>query len=390
MLKLKEFIQNNTNWEEILSNFPYNLIIKRDFPYIMFKYNQLSSDFTIDLVREARGVIFREDTWKCVCHSFDKFGNYGESYCPEIDWSTASVQEKVDGSLIKFWYDDLSWHISTNGTIDAYKATIGDSYDVGDNSYGKLVLTAIVNAGLTVNTLFENLNKDNTYMFELVSPQTRVVVPYTNTELYFLGYRSKANDREYSPHEENCDEVVEFIKKYFKVPKIYSLYTLEQVEAAAKILTWNEEGYVICDTDFNRVKIKSPEYVKVHHLATLKGLITTERLIDLVIKNEQDEFLAYFPEYKVRVMHIYYIRLCVYGNCIADLRDIENNYHPKTRKEFAEIVNTRYPTYERPYLFAGSANLAKKLFKEMTVPKYSKLIKDYLNDERWGVREWEV
>ena len=390
MLKLKDFIQNNTNWEEILSNSPYNLIIKRDSPYIMFKYSQLSSDFTNELVRDARGIIFREDTWKCVCHPFDKFGNYGESYCPDLDWSTASVQEKVDGSLIKFWYDDLSWHVSTNGTIDAYKAAIGGSKDVSAGSYGELVLTAIVNAGLTVNAFFENLNKDNTYMFELVSPQTRVVVPYANTELYFLGYRSKVNDRECSPHDENCGEVIEFIKKYFKVPKTYPLGTLEQVEAAAKALTWNEEGYVVCDKDFNRVKIKSPEYVKVHHLATLKGPITTERLIDLVIKNKQDEFLAYFPECKVRIMHIYGIRLCVYGNCIADLRDIENNYHPKTRKEFAEIVNTKYPTYERPYLFAGSDKLDKKLFKEMTVTKYSKLIKDYLNDERWGVREWEV
>ena len=387
MLKLKDFIENNANWEELLTNSPYNLIIKRDSPYIMFKYNQLSSDFTLDLVREARGIIFREDDWTCVCHPFDKFGNYGERYCPEIDWSSASVQEKVDGSLIKFWYDNSCWHISTNGTIDAYKAIIGVSNESEDESYGKLVLEAIKNAGLTANDFFENLNKNNIYMFELVSPQTRVVVPYENTELYFLGYRCKVNDKEYSIYGSNCGEVVDFIKKYFKAPQVYSLYTLDQVEEAAKHLPWNEEGYVVCDKNFNRVKIKSPGYVRVHHLSTLKGPVTTERLIYLVLKNEHKEFLIYFPEYKRRVANIEGIRKYVYANCIVDLRDIENNYHPKTRKEFAEIVNTKYPEYERPYLFGGIANLVTNLFKKMTVTKYSKLIKDYLNDERWGKRE---
>ena len=122
-LELREFILSHDNWEELLTAEPYYLKISRDDEYIMFKYNQVFSDFNIPLVREARGIIFRESDWECVCHPFDKFGNYGESYCPEIDWKTTSVQEKVDGSLIKFWYDN-GWHISTNGTIDAFKANL--------------------------------------------------------------------------------------------------------------------------------------------------------------------------------------------------------------------------------------------------------------------------
>ena len=71
---LLEFIQNNLNdWEEKLSSDPYNLKISRDGPYVMFKYNQFSSDFSNPIVREARGIIFREDNWKCVRRAFDKF-----------------------------------------------------------------------------------------------------------------------------------------------------------------------------------------------------------------------------------------------------------------------------------------------------------------------------
>lgn len=138
-LELKDFILSHDNWEELLATDPYDLKISRDGDYIMFKYNQLSSDFTIPLVREARGIIFRESNWGCVCFPFMKFGNYGESYCPNIDWNTASVQEKVDGSLIKFWYDN-GWHISTNGTIDAFKAELND---VKYQNFGQLVMNAI-------------------------------------------------------------------------------------------------------------------------------------------------------------------------------------------------------------------------------------------------------
>lgn len=49
-LELRDFILSHDNWEELLTAEPYNLKISRDGDYIMFKYNQLSSDFTIPLV----------------------------------------------------------------------------------------------------------------------------------------------------------------------------------------------------------------------------------------------------------------------------------------------------------------------------------------------------
>ena len=33
-------------------------------------------------------------------------------------------KKKIDGSLIKLWYDNNDWHISTNGTINAYEAEV--------------------------------------------------------------------------------------------------------------------------------------------------------------------------------------------------------------------------------------------------------------------------
>ena len=79
MLNLEKFIKEHPNWEELLTTDPYNLKVSRDDGYIMFKYNQLCSDFSLSEVKEARGIIFREADWKCVCHPFDKFMNAGEA-----------------------------------------------------------------------------------------------------------------------------------------------------------------------------------------------------------------------------------------------------------------------------------------------------------------------
>lgn len=106
-LELRDFILSHDNWEKLLSEPPYSLKIHRSNGLILFKYNQLSSDFNLEIVREARGIIFKEDTWECVCHAFNKFGNYLESYAPDIDWSHCRASEKIDGSLIKlYWCHD--------------------------------------------------------------------------------------------------------------------------------------------------------------------------------------------------------------------------------------------------------------------------------------------
>ena len=73
------FCYTHDNWAELLTQDPYNLKIKEDGPYVMFSYDQIRSDFNIEIVREARGIIFRNGAWEApVCWAFNKFGNYGE------------------------------------------------------------------------------------------------------------------------------------------------------------------------------------------------------------------------------------------------------------------------------------------------------------------------
>ena len=102
-LNLQCFIERHPDWETLLGEPPYSVKISRETMFgrrlVMFKYSQFDSDFMNPLVRECRGIILDEDTFDVVSYAFDKFGNYGEPYCPEIDWKTARVGEKLDGCV---------------------------------------------------------------------------------------------------------------------------------------------------------------------------------------------------------------------------------------------------------------------------------------------------
>jgi len=279
MLKLSKFIQEHTDWKELLTQEPYFIEIKSDNNYILLKYNQIKSDFYNPIVKECRGIILDKNTLQPVCIPFFKFGNYGEGYSDNIDWSSAKVQEKVDGSLIKLWYHNFTWRVSTNGTINAYNARL--SNDVTSfTSFGNLFDFACVKNNFSLSSL----NKNYTYMFEVVSPYNRIVVPYDEINIYHIGTRDNITMKEL--------DVDIGIKK----PKEYLLSSLEKCIEACSKMSYNEEGYVVVDKYWQRIKVKSPAYVAVHHMSN-NGCINKERIVELIKTGEDGEFLNYYPEY---------------------------------------------------------------------------------------------
>lgn len=333
-MKVLKFINNNKeNWKELLSKAPYCITIKEDVPYYLLKYNQLDSDNSYEIVRECRGCIIRYDMSKdeyiCVCHPFDRFFNYGEPHAAEIDWDSAVVREKIDGSLIKFWADiSGGWHMSTNGTIDAFKAEISD--DPIGLTYGDIVESAL---GCKWTSFCRELNPSYTYMFELVSPKTRVTVPYNYDGLYYLGQR-------------HCDTMIEEynydpVWRNFCIcePRVYHLRSLDDCISLVDEFTKDEEGVVVSDDNFNRIKIKSPEYLIAAHCAN-NGKLGLRTAVRLIREDKVDDFLAYAPMHRVKMELI----IAAYEDMIAEL--ITSFAEVKhlcwmSKKDFVEMLNFR-------------------------------------------------
>jgi hypothetical protein len=345
-IELRDFILSHDNWEELLIAEPYSIKIKREAGFVIFNYNQLSSDFNNEIVRECRGIIFKEGEWEYpVCHAFDKFGNYGESYVPEMDWTSIKVSEKIDGSIMKLWCYDDKWYVSTNGNIDAEDA---DVPDIRKDNFRELFFDGVVKNLTKVRYpggLFRwlrDLKTNYTYIFEMVSPYTRVVIPYEYTDVYFLGARNNESNYQYG-----CDENSAYAMnmQMFPRPKIYSMNSLEDIIDAANELPWDAEGYVCYDKYFNRCKIKSPRYV-VAHFARNNNVITRKHLIDIILKGEMNEFLIYASDYKdqmewtKQLMEDFINVMNTAGTLARNLRKLDRPRAAEVIKFFHKVVQS--------------------------------------------------
>jgi T4 RnlA family RNA ligase len=358
------FCSTHDNWEELLTVEPYYLKIKEDGLYVIFNYDQIRSDFNNPIVREARGIIFRKGKWEYpVCWAFNKFGNYGESYVPDIDWNTAFVSEKVDGSLIKVWWDG-DWNISTNGTIDAFKAELNN---VKFSSFGEYFINTLLRYYENSTEFYCHLDTDYTYMFELVGPYNRVVIPYEEPAIYFIGARDKTTGEEFC-----CSKVVTGALGMgrFNRPAQYSLSSLSDCVKAAELKSWDDEGFVVCDAWFNRVKIKSPAYVMAHY-ARNNSVINRKHLIKVILAGEAEEFLCYAADYK------------------EELETVQNlmNAYCKVGDQIAKSCQRLYEIPKKTY--AVWVQTLPKIYQDLAFKNYNNIMstKDYTAG--WNENKWE-
>ncbi len=300
----------------------YKLIHKRHNKYpnlVLLRYNQLESPMTEQVSCEARGLILDENNnWAVVSRSYNKFWNDTDGHAAKIDWETAKVYEKLDGSLVVLYWYDNHWNVQTSGTPDAS---------------GEVNQTGITFEQLFWDTwnklgyrLTDHMSVGLCFVFELLTPENRVVVPHSKPRIVLHGVRSvlpTENYQEFNP---------EGVAKYYgwEICKSYPLQTIEQITEAAKNLNPMEcEGYVVRDAQFNRIKIKSPQYVALAHM---KDGFSDRRMIELVRTNEGSEFLGYFPEYKD--LHNKYLNK--YQSLVSCLEEsYEKIKHIEGQKDFA-------------------------------------------------------
>lgn len=309
-------------WAEILET-DYKIKITRDGYLASLKYNQIESPMGETIVQQCRGMVVDTERRQVVAWPYDKFWNHGDSGAASIDWATARVQEKLDGSLMILYWDvqDECWSVASSGTPRA-----SGSFGSDDRTFHEAFWQT-----------FEALDyilpgphrRDMCFMFELCDSPNRVVVRHAAPRLVLHGARSLEGE-EFGGTEELA--VLADLSNW-ELVKEFPISSIDDCLRAAEALDpLNQEGFVVVDANHNRIKIKSPRYVLLHHL---KGEATVRRAIELWQSGEASELLSHFPE-MASVITPVHDEL----NAIATqaVRDFADNANHASRKDFAIAV----------------------------------------------------
>lgn len=284
MLKVQEFLQQYS-LNDLVEKYSIHAKRHKDYPnLVQLKYDQLNSPMSKDIVQECRGVILDENyNWKVICLPFTKFFNYHEGQADKINWKTAITYEKIDGSLMTLYHYDHKWHVASSGLPDA-------SGQIKDQDF-------------TMKDLFWKIWNDlkfdrpdfieTNYMFEMSSPFTKIIVPHTSSSISLIG----ARDLE-SLEERSVEEVSTFFN--WNTPMTFKLESLEDsIEFCKHLNPMKQEGLVVIDSKFNRIKIKSPQYICLGLLGhgPDSNKLDPKYILEIIRTNEGSEFLSYMPQY---------------------------------------------------------------------------------------------
>jgi hypothetical protein len=192
----------------------------------------------------------------------------------------------VHNSMMQVYFDEYlgKWFAATTGTAEGE----GEVNNKMGTTFNDLFWQT---ASKYSDDLRYLLNPDYTYVFELTSPYNIVVTPHGVSSITLLTVRNN------NTLVENSYEELLHDSAFLSVPlaETFNFRNMDiaDVHKTLENMPWSEEGYVVCDKNFNRVKIKNPAYVAAHHTVTGKAY---HNVIGIIKNNEIDEFLAYFVD----------------------------------------------------------------------------------------------
>lgn len=309
-MKDKLLIEENLNkyglvYNDILQK-EKGIKVKRINDYFLYRYNQLDNNcnFSDEITQECRSIIFKYNSqdiveprnteqkehnkakFTRVCVPFYKFFNYNEPISNDLynkmKDKNLYAYEKIDGAMIMLWYDEY-WHISTSGNINAADAPISNP-----NSIFKNYLEMFEYCAKEQNLDYDKLDKNCTYIFEMIGKYIRIVVPYNIIgKIYHIGTRNNIT------LEENFNEIG------IEQPNVFQTKGMYEIMKYIDNLTIDDEhfeGLVVRDDNYNRLKVKPDIYF---HLSFLNnnGDITPKRIINMIMNGDDEEFISYFKDY---------------------------------------------------------------------------------------------
>ncbi len=290
MLETQKYLLSHS-LDELNRDYLINITPHPTLPLVILNYSQLGSSRVEKIARECRNLILEKDTWKLVARSFFRFFNLHEF--PEehrqFNWDSFHVTAKADGSLINVFNYKGEWLVTTRGSW-----ADGD-VDMTGKTWKELIYAAFP------PSRFDRLNPLYSYTFELCSPYNHIVTKYDDIRLYLLSMFCGEEELKHVHTQQYFQYEIAPMSHIVNVfrPQTYIFSSIEHVQQeldriSAKDVTF--EGFVLRDDNNYRIKLKSPNWVVLHHLRGEGNLFNPKYLIPLALENKREELDDVFPE----------------------------------------------------------------------------------------------
>lgn len=243
---------------------------------------------------------------------FPKFFNLGEIENEVLPDFTFEVYDKMDGSLgILYWINDIPF-IASRGSFAS------DQSDKANEMLHEKYRNS-----------WSFLDKNKTYLFEIIYPENRIVLDYgAAEELVLLAIIDTRSGEEF-PLEDIGFPIVE------KYNGIKDILLLKEMDID------NKEGFIIKYANNFRVKIKFEEYLRLHRIITqvsnvnIWEYLKTNQSMEEILERVPDEFFDWVKQTKNDLENKYSV---IENQCKLDFKVLES------RKETAlYFLTCKYP-----------------------------------------------
>ncbi len=299
------------------------------------QYDKLWNEATL----AARGLIL-DSNMNYVSRPFIKFFNLQEVE-KELPNAPFEAFEKLDGSLgILYWIGEKPF-IATRGSFISEQAR--HATEVLYSRY---------------SSLFYKLDKNKTYLFEIIYPLNRIVVDYGNLDdLILLAVIDNSTGLDVTVPEIGFP----IVKRYDGINDLQQLKKLEDDK---------KEGFVLKFKNGLRVKVKFAEYIKLHRIITgVSNVAIWEHLsegksFDEILERVPDEFYNWVKQTQKDLTD-------KYNEILTESKAVFKEF--ETRKETAlYFQQQRYPHVLFSMLDGKTPD---KIIWRMIRPAYSKPFK---------------
>ncbi len=302
----------------------------------------------------SRGTVYEKGTGRVVARAFPKFYNFSELAVSKqrniLKQTNFEVFTKEDGSMITLAHYGDEWRTHTRGSFNSDQA--------------------IKAKEMLHRYNLDRLDKNVTYIFEVIYPENKIVVNYGDKEELILlaAFDTKTG-------KEKTDVIKYGLNITFPIAQSHKFKSIQEVIDYTQTLDANNEGFVVRLSTGERFKLKSPEYLKIARiLSRMSPLVLWESMVEGKVSTElmmsiPEEFRDVYEQFRRDLEYNYRMEMKQadehYSNVMIATRESSREELNKSIGIYMSKNTNKFNPYVFPILNNKFDNLDKMIMKSI-------------------------